>query len=208
MTQRMVDAKPYMVVLYPALILRKRAREVTPEELRAGRAGDVDLRELVARMLVTAREEDGVGLAAPQVGVGLRLFVAQPDPREDAPLVVFNPVLGERRGVTMMEEGCLSLPGIKAQIRRAQHVLLMGHDQEGNAIRVSAEGLPARIFQHETDHLDGILITQRMGTAARFMLRHALQELEERYELRKRRRALPPARLPVGRGPTPDPSRL
>jgi peptide deformylase len=185
---------PYLIVLYPAPILKKRARAVTPEEIRAGRAEGHDLREIVARMFVTMREAEGLGLAAPQVGVGLRLFIAHPDAEHRPPVVCFNPVLSEMRGAELFDEGCLSFPGIRAKIKRAERLVLEGLDQKANPIRLAAEGLEARCYQHETDHLDGVLLVQRMGTAARFMLRDKLRALEDEYAFRQRQRSKAPAK--------------
>jgi peptide deformylase len=192
----MADVTPllYTIVLYPAPILKKRAREVTAEELRSGRAEGLDLHDFVGRMLLTMQEADGLGLAAPQVGVGLRLFVAHPDAEHRPPIVCFNPVLSEMRGAAQTEEGCLSLPDIRAKIKRAEHLVLEGLDEKGQPIRLTAEGLEARCYQHETDHLDGILIVQRMGTAARFMNREKIQALEDEYKFLQRQRARTPSK--------------
>jgi peptide deformylase len=185
---------PYPIVLYPAPVLKKRARALTPEEIRTGQAGGLDLRELVARMLVTMREAEGLGLAATQVGLSLRLFIAHPDAEHRPPVVCFNPVLSEMRGAALLEEGCLSFPGVRAKIKRAERLVLEGLDEKANPFRISAEGLEARCYQHETDHLDGILLVQRMGTAARFMLRDRLRELEDEYAFRQRQRPKVPAK--------------
>jgi len=184
----------YPVLRYPDPRLKKRAREITMEELRAGRADGVDLRALIARMKVTMLRAEALGLAATQVGVDLRVFLANPDAPRRAPFAVFNPVLSELRGKAEMEEGCLSLPGIRVRLKRAERLLLKGISETGAPLRMEAEGLEARIYQHETDHLDGILLVQRVGPAGRFMLRQALAELEGAYELAKRRRAKTPRR--------------
>jgi peptide deformylase len=179
---------PYEIVLYPDPILKKRARPLTPEEVRSGQAGDVNLHELARRMIVTMEQADGLGLAGPQVGISLRVFTARPGNEHSSPFAVLNPVLNGPEGKAEMEEGCLSLPGIKHKIKRAERLVLTGLDLEGRPMRIAAAGLEARIYQHEVDHLDGTLILQRMGTAARFLYRQQLRELEDRYELRKRRR--------------------
>jgi len=190
----MTEPTPYPIVLYPAPVLKKRAHAVTPDEIRAGRTEDLDLRELIARMFATMREAEGLGLAAPQVGVSLRLFIAHPDAEHRPPVICFNPVLSEMRGAALFEEGCLSFPGIRAKIKRAERLVLEGLDEKARPIRLAAEGLEARCYQHETDHLDGILIVQRMGTAARFMLRDKLRALEDEYAFRQRQRSKAPAK--------------
>lgn len=180
---------PLDIVCYPDPVLKKRAREVTREELATGRVGDLTLSEFLPQMVETMKVADGLGLAAPQVGQSIRLFVAQPDPDGLAPPVIcFNPVLSEQSGSADMEEGCLSLPGIRTNIKRAERLVLKGLDEKGRPLERVCEGLEARIYQHEIDHLDGVLILQRMGTAARFLLRQQLRELEDIYELRQRRK--------------------
>lgn len=178
------------IVCYPAPLLKKRSRDVTLQELASGRVGDLELKAFLPRMVETMKIADGLGLAAPQVGQNIRLFVANPDEEGGQPPVIcFNPVLGEASGSAEMEEGCLSLPGIRANIKRAERVVLTGIDEKGQPIRRECEGLEARIYQHEIDHLDGVLILQRMGTAQRFLRRHEIRELEDVYELKQRRKA-------------------
>jgi len=187
----MSNASPNLldIVCYPDPLLRKRAREVTADELAEGRVGELDLKTFLPKMVETMKVADGLGLAAPQVGHSIRLFVAQPDPEGEAPPVIcFNPVLNEPSGSAEMEEGCLSLPGIRTNIKRPDRLVLTGVDEEGKPIERACEGLEARIYQHENDHLDGVLILQRMGTAARFLLRQQLRELEDVYALKQRRK--------------------
>lgn len=177
------------IVCYPEPLLKKRSREVTPAELASGRVGNLDLKAFLPRMVETMKVADGLGLAAPQVGQNIRLFVANPDEEGGQPPVIcFNPVLNDVSGSVEMEEGCLSLPGIRANIKRAERVVLSGIDEKGQPIRRECEGLEARIYQHEIDHLDGVLILQRMGTAQRFLRRQQIRELEDVYDLRQRRR--------------------
>jgi peptide deformylase len=177
------------IVCYPAPLLKKRSREVTPQELAGGHIGELNLKAFLPRMVETMKVADGLGLAAPQVGQNIRLFVANPDEEGDQPPVIcFNPVLSEESGSAEMEEGCLSLPGIRANIKRAERLVLTGVDEKGQPIRRACEGLEARIYQHEIDHLDGVLILQRMGTAQRFLRRNDIRELEDIYELKQRRK--------------------
>jgi peptide deformylase len=184
MAQAGVPSLP--VLRYPDPLLKRRARPVTVEELQAGRAGGTNLRELAARMIATLYTDEGAGLAAPQVGVSLRLFVADASPGRNESFAVFNPQLSELGDYLEEEEGCLSFPEIRAKVKRAGRLVLTGLDAEGRPLRKEAAGLLARICQHETDHLDGLLFIQRMGPATRFMLRRKLRELEEEYQARRR----------------------
>jgi peptide deformylase len=138
---------------YPDPVLRLEAREV--EEF------DSDLVQLVERMLRLMRDARGVGLAANQVGVLRRVFVIQAD-EEEEPRALVNPVVVERSEESDEDdEGCLSLQGVVVPVERAVHVRLQGRDPEGNPVSLELEGLPARVAQHELDHLDGVLIVDR-----------------------------------------------
>ena len=142
---------------------------------------DADLNALATRMIELMRANAGVGLAAPQVGLNIRLFVANPtgEPGDDA--VYVNPVLDLPDGTEDGEEGCLSLPGIRARIDRSLAVRIRAKDADGNPVEKTASGLEARIWQHEIDHLDGVLILDRMGPVAKMAARKTLRELEEKY---------------------------
>lgn len=114
---------------------------------------------LAATMIETMYEAPGVGLAANQVGVQKRLFVYD---KGDGPVVVVNPRIVESDGEWTFEEGCLSVPGLSWEITRPNAVHLVGYDLDGNEIDVEAEEYEARIFQHEMDHLDGVLLVERL----------------------------------------------
>ena len=139
-------------------VLRRAAHEVT--------SFDPALRKLADDMTETMFAADGVGLAGPQVGVSSRLFVYAMPEEEEARLVA-NPqlVLGEE-SITS-DEGCLSIPGPFYPTARAEEVTLTGFDIDGNPIRVEAAGLLARIFQHETDHLNGTLYIDKLDEEGR-----------------------------------------
>ncbi|HEV2037006.1 MAG TPA: peptide deformylase [Candidatus Eremiobacteraceae bacterium] len=116
--------------------------------------------QLIDDMIVTMYDAPGIGLAAPQVGAGKRIFVC--DVGEEHELYVFvNPVLSDVAGEETSVEGCLSIPGKVGDLTRAQSCVLSGLDRHGKKIRVEASGLLARCFQHEVDHLDGILISDK-----------------------------------------------
>lgn len=132
---------------------------------------DDDIRRLVDDMFDTMDAAPGVGLAAPQVGVDARVFVYSYEDDEGAPWrgVVINPVLWispPEPGAPDPDaesEGCLSFPGERYPLRRADRALLLGEDLEGGAVRVEVDGWRARILQHEFDHLDGVLYVDRLG---------------------------------------------
>jgi peptide deformylase len=139
-------------------VLRMRAREVT--------SFDDDLQRLVTRMRQLMHDARGVGLAATQVGILQRVFVFQK--AEDDVVAVVNPTLTELSDETEIEdEGCLSLQGVTMPVERHLRVTLEGKDPEGNAVRYELEGHPARVAQHELDHLDGTLILDRTTDEAR-----------------------------------------
>jgi peptide deformylase len=144
---------------YPDPVLRMRAREVE--------SFDGDLRRLAERMTNLMRDASGVGLAATQVGIIRRLFVVQPDPDAD-PVAVVNPVLAERSDETVVDdEGCLSLVGVQMPVERAVSLRLEGLDLDGRELTLELEDHPARVVQHELDHLDGVLILDRTTEEAR-----------------------------------------
>jgi peptide deformylase len=157
---------------YPDPVLRMEARQV--EEF------DDDLRRLAERMSQLMKEANGVGLAATQVGVLRRLFVFAPE--EDQVAVVVNPQIvsaGEERELD--DEGCLSLQGVTVPVERPTTVRIEGRDELGNEVGFDLEGMPARIAQHELDHLDGKLILDRTTREAR---REAMSTLCPRVVLR------------------------
>ena len=119
---------------------------------------------LADTMIETMYEAPGVGLAANQIGVQKRLFVYD---KGDGPVVVVNPVIVETSGEWTYEEGCLSVPGLSWEITRANAVHLVGFDLEGNEISVEADELEGRIFQHEMDHLNGVLLIERLDADQR-----------------------------------------
>ena len=124
---------------------------------------DDEIKTLAKDMLETMYDAPGIGLAAPQVGVGKRLFVYDLDPdTRDHPQILVNPRIVESDGEWTYEEGCLSIPGLSFEIVRPKVVHLVGHALDGNEVSVEADELAARLFQHELDHLDGVLMTERM----------------------------------------------
>ncbi len=185
-----VDVDALRIVHHPAPMLRRRAAAI---ELV-----DDDVRAVARRMLELMAEAPGIGLAAPQVGLDWRLFVAHvpPDPDEglvddhgallatSEPIVAVNPRLHEfTRDLVAAEEGCLSLPGIAGNVRRPSGVAMTALDLDVNETTRRAAGLLARCWQHEHDHLDGVLIVDKFDALTRRRVRGQLAELEARGHL-------------------------
>jgi len=128
---------------------------------------DVATQKLIDDLLESMRAANGLGLAAPQIGVGLRAFVIEMpedknDPHAGAQVILVNPEILKSEGEQIGEEGCLSIPGYVGVVRRALKVTVKGLNRKGKEVRVKGEGLLARALQHEIDHLDGILYTDRL----------------------------------------------
>lgn len=143
------------VVKYPDKVLATRAEEVE-------RITEAD-RRLVKDMIETMYAENGVGLAANQVGILKRLFVASADQVRGKEMVFFNPVIVKKEGTIKEFEGCLSIPEFYEPVQRAKKVWMKAMTLEGKTVEIKGEGLLSRIFQHEIDHLDGILFIDRLG---------------------------------------------
>jgi peptide deformylase len=125
--------------------------------------------------------EKGIGLAAPQVGWGVRLLLAQPDPKQEVQVLI-NPEITKKSGSEWGEEGCLSFPGIWGDVLRAKKVWVTSLDLEGNRVETVAEDLFARVLQHEIDHLDGILFVSKMRPADRSQNKKKLEDLKRRFD--------------------------
>lgn len=149
---------------------------VLREQTRPVETFDAALRRLAEDMLETMYEAPGVGLAANQVGRSIACFVY--DDREGGAGSVANPIVSDLTGEDILEEGCLSIPGPYHPTMRASRVRLRGQDLQGLPIDMEAEGLLARIFQHETDHLNGMLYIDRLTDEGRRDVMRQLRELE------------------------------
>jgi peptide deformylase len=148
-------------------VLRRRAAdvsEVTPE-----------LRKTIADMVETMYDEAGIGLAAPQVGISLRLMVVGHDERRE-PRVLINPQIVDRGGEVTAEEGCLSIPGIFAPVTRSEWVDVEAKDVDGRPVKVHGTGLLARVLQHEMDHLDGALFIDRLDPVTRDRIKRRIKK--------------------------------
>jgi peptide deformylase len=138
----------FSIRTFPDPVLKQKAKRV--------RTIDGSVRKLIRDMIETMHAEPGrVGLAAPQIGVPLRVIVIGLPEEED--IAIINPEIVRRRGERLINEGCLSVPGYFAQIKRAESVTVKGRDQDGKEIRIKADGLLAQVLEHEIDHLNGTL---------------------------------------------------
>jgi peptide deformylase len=148
---------------------------------RAGEVPEItaETQRLIDDMIETMYAAPGVGLAAPQVGVPSRIFVIDTSVgRQAADLIVMiNPVFVEREGMQCEEEGCLSVPGFNATVARPGRVVVQGLDREGDECRFEGTGLLARAFQHEMDHLDGLVFLERLRGIKRELIVRKIQKL-------------------------------
>lgn len=138
------------IVKYPAPVLHKQAKAVSKT--------DPNLKQLVKDMADTLREVNGLGLAANQIGVLQRVFVYDDGTGLG---VLVNPKIIRAEGEQIGLEGCLSVPGLQGDVKRAEKIIIQGMDDKGKKVKIEAEGLLARIFQHELDHLNGTLFVER-----------------------------------------------
>jgi len=159
--------------LYGDPVLRQRSEPV--EEI------DDSIKDLMTGLVDTVDDAEGLGLAAPQVGILKRVIVVvEPGGNgERKHHVVVNPEIVSACGEDVNEEGCLSIPGIFAKVKRPQSVALKGRDPSGRDVSIEAKGLMARAFAHEIDHLDGILFTDRISMVKRSLLKRKLNEIKK-----------------------------
>ena len=153
------------------------------------------LRDTVREMFALMYEHRGVGLAANQVGLPYRVFVMNPagDPEEkDLEFVCINPEIIRRNGSVEGEEGCLSLPELYGDVRRAEQVVLSAFDLKGQEVELKLEDFPGRIVQHESDHLDGVLFIDRLSDSSKRELEPHLAEFESRFRRMQKSGDIPP----------------
>jgi peptide deformylase len=150
---------------YPDEVLKKKSEPVI----------DIngELQKLIDSMVETMYKSNGIGLAAPQVGISKRLIVIDTSIREEnqSLIVLINPEIVSSNGEILSEEGCLSLPGFITRLKRKEKVFVKGLDRKGNSVEIEAEGLLARALQHEIDHLEGILLIDRISPLKRELFR-------------------------------------
>ncbi|MEK6798580.1 MAG: peptide deformylase [Planctomycetota bacterium] len=174
------DLSRLKIIHYPDPVLLASASPV--------RKIDDGVKALAARMLQLMHEAKGVGLAAPQVGRSVRLFVCNPTEEPQGDAVYVNPRFVELSGGELREEGCLSLPGVNVAMRRAMRAVMEALDLDGQPVRVEATELLARVWQHEADHLDGRLIIDSMSPADEIANRRIIKQLKDDYKPPRRRK--------------------
>ena len=141
-----------------------------------------DIRQLADRMADIMVDSKGIGLAGPQAGVNLRIFVVSIDGSKENAKASINPMIKVEGAIVTNEEGCLSLPGLYGKIKRYAKCTVTATDLDGNAFTEVGEGLLARAFQHEYDHLEGRMIKYRLSQAAKLRARRQIKQLEAEYE--------------------------
>ncbi|KDP46433.1 hypothetical protein JCGZ_10273 [Jatropha curcas] len=168
---------PLEIVRYPDPILRAKNKRID--------TFDENLKKLVDEMFDVMYKTDGIGLSAPQVGINVRLMVFNSvgERGEGEEIVLINPRVNKySKKIVLFNEGCLSFPGIYADVERPESIKIDARDINGASFSVNLSGLPARIFQHEFDHLQGILFFDRMTDEVLEHIRPQLQALEKKYE--------------------------
>ena len=159
------------IVIYGDPVLREKAEPV--KEI------DRETKNLVADMIAILQEANGLGLAAPQVGVSKRIFIADLSALDlaESIRVFINPEILEKSGEVVLEEGCLSFPGIYQKISRPEMVKVRATDQEGNLFEMEASGMMARAILHEYDHLEGKLFIDYLSSVSRALIKGKLKKL-------------------------------
>jgi peptide deformylase len=165
------------IVKYGQAVLEKPAKPVTE-------FGSPQLKELIADMFETMYAAKGVGLAAPQIGVSQRVSVIDTSVGEDEAqkIVIINPEISFREGSQTGEEGCLSIPGFREPVTRSNKVVVKAVNDKGEAVEFEGEELLARAFEHEIDHLDGILFITHLSALKRDMIRRKIKKLQKAGE--------------------------
>lgn len=168
---------PLEIVLYPNPILRAKNKRINTFDER--------LKKLADEMFDVMYRTDGIGLSAPQVGINVQLMVFNPagERGEGQEVILVNPrIHGYSRKIVPFNEGCLSFPGIYADVERPDSLKVNAQDITGAKFEINLSGLPARVFQHEFDHLEGVLFFDRMTDEVLDTIREQLQALEKKYE--------------------------
>jgi peptide deformylase len=179
------------IVKYPHPALRVPARPVT--------AIDKEIQIAAGKMLELMYASEGLGLAAPQVALDIQMLVmnfAGDANEKDKEFVAINPVIVESKGAISDREGCLSFPGLYQNIRRAKTVTVRAYNLKSEAYEMVCQELPARVWQHEIDHLAGVLFIDKMGSMGRHRSQKDLEKFIEDFEKAKKKGDLPPDLLP------------
>ena len=174
------------IVKYGSKVLRRKADAVG--------GANAATQSLIQDLFDSLEEADGVGLAAPQIGVSQRVIVVDVSATETdlPPIALIDPRITIGEGMSLAEEGCLSIPEVYGDVKRYTNIEVEALDRDGAPFKFSAEGFYARVLQHEIDHLDGILFVDHISPLKRQLLRGALKRLKKEGETRDRRH------LPVG----------
>ena len=173
----MIDVEKCQLTRYPADVLGGPASPV--EEI------DDNIRRLVEKMIDIMLKNKGVGLAAPQIGLSLRLFIISLSGTREAVKVYINPTVTPTGDLDTLDEGCLSVPNVYTKIRRYKQCKVTATGLDGNEFTEEAEGLYARALQHENDHINGVTIVSRMGQAAKIAHRRQLKKLRKEKEQKR-----------------------
>jgi peptide deformylase len=179
------DPATLQIINYPHPTLRRKSKPV--------RRVDAQLRDTVRRMFELMYEARGVGLAANQVDLPLRFFIVnvKGDPAEGEELVFINPVLSRPKGLEEAEEGCLSLPELYGLVTRPKRIRVNAFGLDGKEIDTELDGMLARVVQHETDHLDGVVFTDRMSTTGRLSVAESLDDFKMEFASRRQLAEIP-----------------
>jgi peptide deformylase len=170
----LIDIEKCKITHYPADVLAKPAEPV----------GQIDesIHKIVEKMIDIMLENKGMGLAGPQAGVPLRIFIITLDGNRENVKVYINPTVTCEGKLEAAEEGCLSVPGVYTKVRRCKKCTVTATDLDGNQFTEEAEGLYARCLQHEYDHIGGITIADKMSTASKIANRRKLKKLAEEQQ--------------------------
>ena len=143
-----------------------------------------EIRQLANDMLKAMYNSEGVGLAAPQIGISKRIIVLDVDPYDPScePIALINPEIVERTGKEDSEEGCLSVPDVRGEVKRSENVTVEALDLDGKKVRIEATDLLARAIQHEIDHLNGVLFVDHLGRLKQQLIKKHLRKLEKETE--------------------------
>lgn len=173
------------IITYPHPTLRHKSKPI--------KRVDAQLHDVVREMFELMYDANGVGLAANQVDLPIRLFVVnlEADPEKGEELVFINPVIRMPKGTKEHEEGCLSLPGLYGNVVRPKKVRVNAYNIQGDEINADIDGLFSRVVQHETDHLDGVLFIDRMTESAKFDIEGELNMFETEFKSRRETGGIP-----------------
>lgn len=168
---------------YPDPVLTQKAAPV--EQI------DATIRKLLDDMAETMYAAPGVGLAAPQVGVSLRVIVVDASPRVEGSQLIklVNPVITFAEGSSVCEEGCLSVPGVSENVTRAAKVVVEGYDEQGKPVKIETDTFLATVLQHEIDHLDGILFIDHLGRLKRDLIKRKMRKHDRKKQRKQEKRA-------------------